>query len=176
MSETDKKQLPLWVRRAAEQNGSDAVQLLARIDELLYDGWQPSKVMRELAIPEQQERSLEIYARDKFQYRMVIAPMARLRENIAQGAAQMSPDFVKLFGLCMQQSLGEADLKQRQRMAEIIVAFLDRTERIAQRAEELDAAKQKNSGGSTESAEDMLRRVARDVFNVERPVAASGGK
>ena len=172
-----KPAFPLWVTRAAEAAGWEPAVLMGQIDELLYDGWQPAKVRSKLEIPEQQERSLEEYAK-KYRYRRVIAPMTRIREALVGGAEPLSRDCVKLFGLVLQQALSEGtDEGKRQRAAEIMLEYMDRVERIGQRAETLsekaDANEAKQSGGTAESAEEMLRRVARDIFGVERPVGGS---
>ncbi len=164
---------PKWVVKAAEAVGWEPGVLLGQIDELLYDGWQPSKVRSKLEIPEQQERSLEQYA-VKYRYRRVIAPMTRIREELVGGAEPLSKDCVKLFGLVMQQALSEGtDEGKRQRAAEIMLEYMDRVERIGQRAETLNVeleAQQSKTAGPAESAEEMLRRVARDIFGVEPPV------
>jgi len=163
--------------KAAEGAGWEPAVLLGQIDELLYDGWQPSKVRAKLEIPEQQERSLEQYA-VKYRYRRVIAPMTRIREELVHGAEPLSKDCVKLFGLVMQQALAEGtDEGKRQRAAEIMLEYMDRVERIGQRAESLGEqleAQQSKTAGPAESAEEMLRRVARDIFGVERQVALQG--
>src|SRR3972149_3132959 len=99
-------QIPRWVVKAAEAASWDPAVLLTQIDELLYDGWQPSKVRAKLEIPEQQERSLEQYA-TKYRYRRVLAPRPGVREPRGGGAEPLSRDCVKLFGLVMQQSLAE---------------------------------------------------------------------
>lgn len=158
--------------RAAEAVGWEPRVLLEQIDELLYDGWQPSAVRRKLEIPEQQERSLEQYA-VKYRYRRVIAPMARIRESLVSGAEGVSKDCVKLFGLVLSQALSDGvDEGKRQRAAEIMLEYMDRVERIGQRTETLDAAENKPSTAPVENAEEMLRRVARDIFGVERPGTA----
>jgi len=169
-----KPAFPLWVTRAAEAVGREPEALLGQIDELLYDGWQPSKVRSKLQIPEQQESSLEAYAK-KYRYRRVIAPLTRIREALVGGAEPLSKDCVKLFGLVMQQSLAEGtDEGKRQRAAEIMLEYMDRVERIGQRAEtlskEADATETKQSGGPAESAEEMLRRVAHifDIYGIKR--------
>jgi len=169
--DSPKSTFPLWVTRAAEAAGLEPGVLLGQIDELLYDGWQPAKVRSKLEIPEQQERSLEEYAK-KYRYRRVIAPMTRIREALVGGAEPLSKDCVKLFGLVMQQALSEGtDEGKRQRAAEIMLEYMDRVERIGQRAETLsekaDATETKQSSGPAESAEEMLRRVRRDVFGLE---------
>ena len=165
--------IPRWVVKAAEALSCEPAVLLGQIDELLYDGWQASKVRAKLALPEQQERSLEQYA-TKYRYRRVIAPMTRIREELVGGAEPLSKDCVKLFGLVMQQALCGGDEGKRQRAAEIMLEYMDRVERIGQRAEtrneKLDAD-QTRTGGPAESAEEMLRRVARDIFGVDRPAA-----
>jgi hypothetical protein len=175
---SSKPAFPLWVTRAAEAAGLEPGVLMGQIDELLYDGWQPAKVRSKLEIPEQQERSLEEYAK-KYRYRRVIAPMTRIREALVAGAEPLSKDCVKLFGLVMQQSLAEGtDEGKRQRAAEIMLEYMDRVERIGQRAEILsekaDANEAKQSGGPAESAEDMLRRVRRDVYGIESPAGGNG--
>lgn len=148
--------------------GWEPAVLLGQIDELLYDGWQPSAVRRKLEIPEQQERSLEQYA-VKYRYRRVLAPMARVREALVGGADSVSKDCVKLFGLVLSQALSEGvDEGKRQRAAEIMLEYMDRVERIGQRTETLDAAGKANESKPIENVEDMLRRVARDIFGVER--------
>ena len=172
--ETPQPSVPRWVVKAAEALSCEPAVLLGQIDELLYDGWQASKVRAKLALPEQQERSLEQYA-TKYRYRRVIAPMTRIREELVGGAEPLSKDCVKLFGLVMQQALcGGTDEGKRQRAAEIMLEYMDRVERIGQRAEtrneKLDA-QQTQTAGPTESAEEMLRRVARDIFGVDQPAA-----
>ena len=173
-----KPAFPLWVVRAAEAVGLEPGVLLGQIDELLYNGWQPAKVRSKLEIPEQQERSLEQYA-TKYRYRRVIAPITRIREALVAGAEPLSKDCVKLFGLVMQQALSEGtEDGKRQRAAEIMLEYMDRVERIGQRTEtlskEADASEARQSGGPAESAEEMLRRVARDIFGVDRPVGLQG--
>jgi hypothetical protein len=72
----------------------------------------------------------------------------------------------------MQQALCGGDEGKRQRTAEIMMEYMDRVERIGQRAEtrneKLDAD-QTQTAGPAESAEEMLRRVARDIYGVDRP-------
>ena len=168
--------IPRWVVKAAEALSCEPAVLLGRIDELLYDGWQASKVRAKLEIPEQQERSLEQYA-TKYRYRRVIAPMARIREVLVSGAEPLSKDCVKLFGLVMQQALcGGMGAGKLQRAAEVMLEYLDRVERIGQRAETLNeklGADQTKTAGPAESAEEMLRRVRRDIYGIESPAGGS---
>jgi len=176
-SDNQKPAIPVWVTRAAEAAGWEPGILLGQIDELLYDGWQPAKVRSKLEIPEQQESSLEHYAR-KYRYRRVIAPMTRIREALVGGAEPLSKDCVKLFGLVMQQALSEGtDEGKRQRAAEIMLEYMDRVERIGERAETLSekasANETKQSTGTAESAEDMLRHVANDIYGLEFPAGGS---
>lgn len=166
--------IPRWVTRAAEAVGWEPHVLLGQIDELLYDGWQPSAVRRKLEIPEQQERSLEQYA-TKYRYRRVIAPMTRIRESLVGGAEAVSKDCVKLFGLVLSQALSaDVDEGKRQRAAEIMLEYMDRVERIGQRTETLDANENRKIDAPVENVEAMLDRVAFDVFGVERPAAVRG--
>lgn len=167
MSDTENKAIPRWVARAAEAVGWEPRVLLDQIDELLFDGWQPSAVRRKLEIPEQQERSLEQYAA-KYRYRRVLAPMARIREALTAGADAVSKDCVRLFGMVLSQALSDGvDEGKRQRAAEIMLEYMDRVERIGQRTEAMDAADKSKPSGPSENVEDMLRRVARDIFGVD---------
>ena len=160
--------IPRWLVNAAEGAQREPGELWERINALLRDGWQPAAVRRELSIPEQQERSLEELGR-KYRYRRVIAPMSRLRETLSAGAASMGPNVVKLFGMVLAQALSpDTEENKRQRAADILVDFLAHVERIGQRAEESEREQDASPTGPTENAEQMLNRIARDVFGLVR--------
>ena len=146
--------IPRWAKPLGEKTWG-------RIKELLYDGWQPRAVMRDLKLPESKLRSLTLLAR-KYRYRRVIAPVSRLREALAGGVAAMGTDTLKLLQMAIQQGL--TDEKKSARVAQMLGEFVDRVERLAQRAEEAEARqKREETGDSKTDAIAAFREAVRSV-------------
>jgi hypothetical protein len=168
--------MPTWVKRAAEANGSEPGILLERINELLYDGYQPSAVMSELGIPEQQERSLEVYAR-KYSHRRILAPVARLREALAEGVAALSPKTLDLLRLVVEQGLSpECSESKRSRSAEVIGKFCELMLGEAGKAEASDEATKgrADEGKVVERLSDEAMAQIRGIYGL--PAGGGGGK
>jgi hypothetical protein len=132
-------EIPRWVKTAGEAIGSDAAALFEQVNQLLYDGNQPAAVMRELGIPEQQERSLELHAR-KFSHRRILAPIARMREVLAEGVMALTPQTVKLLQLVVEQGLNPTCSEdKRSRSAEVIGKFSELMLKESRKVEERQA-------------------------------------
>jgi len=168
--------IPRWVRTAAEAIGSDAATLLERINELLYDGYQPAAVMSELGIPEQQERSLEIYGR-KYSHRRILAPIARLREVLAEGVMALSPKTVELLRLVVEQGLSpECSENKRNRSAEVIGKFAELMLAEGRKAEDREAEKtvKVEVTNKVEKLSDEAMAQIRGIYGL--PAPGGGGK
>jgi hypothetical protein len=83
-----------------------------RVNELLYDGWQPAAVHRELGLPDSKLRSLQQYAR-RFKHRRILAPVSKLSELLAAGSLELGPDFLKVLRVTIDQGLSDPDKTQR---------------------------------------------------------------
>ena len=134
---SEEQDIPRWAEPLGEETWG-------RINELLYEGWQPRAVLRELKLPANKRSSLTVLAR-KYRYRRIIAPVSRLREALADGVAGMGNDTVKLLQMAVQQGL--TDETKSARVAQILGEFVDRVEAIAQRAEKTELEKKRAEAG-----------------------------
>jgi hypothetical protein len=151
-----RRAIPRWARELPE-----AEDTWRRINELLYDGWQPAAVRRELNIPDSKKASLELYA-NKYRYRRVLAPVSRLREELARGTAALAPDTVKLLRMVVEQSLSPgAELDRINRSAALIGKFIVLVENMGRSAEEQEAKREQADSGQTAAVDpgDALRRM-----------------
>ncbi len=115
---------------------------LERINELLYNGWQPSAVRRELELPESKRRSLEIHAR-KYRHRRVLAPLARLNELLAGGAEAIGPDYLKLLGMVIEQAL--TDETKRVRTAGVLGKFFGKIMEVGAKHQEAEERRERDA-------------------------------
>ena len=122
-NETD---MPRW----AEELGAETWQ---RINELLYEGWQPAAVRRELDIPDSKKRSLEVHAR-KYRHRRILAPLARLNELLAGGAESIGPDYLTLLRMVIEQGL--TDETKCVRTAAVLGKFFGKILEVGAKQEE----------------------------------------
>ena len=161
------QEIPRW----AVDLGEDAWE---RINTLLYDGWQPRAVARELGIPEGKLSSLTVHAR-KYRYRRILAPVSRLRECLAEGTAAITPDTIKLLRVAVEQSLSPGvDLDKINRTAEVLSKFMAAVEQMGQRAEagERERQRDESSTGVRIDPDEILRRIL-DKYDI-RSVGGDG--
>lgn len=152
MTNESKANIPRWAHGLGDETWE-------RINELLYEGWQPSAVRKELRIPDRHKRSLELYAR-KYRHRRVLAPLARLSEVLASGMEGLGPDFVTLLRLCLEQAL--SNTKVQPRMAAVLGKIIGKMLDIGADKEEAEATrereqrKQEITGDAAEAMRQLL--------------------
>ena len=79
---------PQDIPRWAKELGKGKWQSL---NDLLYEGWRPSDVMRRLKLPASKKRSLEECAK-KYRHRRILAPLSKMRELVVRGATEAGPE------------------------------------------------------------------------------------
>ena len=154
MANDEGKDRPLWARKLSQKTWE-------RVNELLYEGWQPAAVRRELKIPARHKRSLELYAR-KFRSRRVLAPLARLSELIAGGVEQLGPDFLKLLRLATEQALSNP--KMQARMAAVLSKFMAGMLKLGAETQEAESKREREEQSQqvTSDAAETMRRMLAD--------------
>jgi hypothetical protein len=153
---TDGTDIPRWAGELGQETWD-------RINELLYDGWQPAAVRRELKIPETHKRSLEMYAR-KFSHRIVLAPLARLTETLASGCADLGPEFIRLLRLCVNQAM--TNPKAQPRVAAILGRIMGKILEIGAGKEEAQARREEQR---------QREHIGRDYAEAMRRILADYG-
>ena len=128
-----------------------------RINELLYEGWQPAAVMRELKLPHNKKRSLEVHAR-RYRNRRILAPLARLNELLAGGAEGIGPDYLKLLRMVVDQAL--TDEKKGIRAAAILGKFFGKIIEVGAKHEAIEAEREKETRGAADPQEVVAQILA----------------
>jgi len=152
--------IPRWANELGQEKW-------ARIKELLYEGWQPAAVRRELDIPEKKKRSLEQFA-GRYRHRRIMAPLTRLAEMLAGGALSMGPDYLRILGLVVSQGLSTDDESKRQKAAAILSKFMGKVMQIGAEHEAAEAERQQEERTTDErlDASAVMRQVL-DRYGVQ---------
>lgn len=146
-----------------------------RVNELLYEGWQPAAVRHALDIPEIKKRSLEKYA-ERYRHRRIMAPVTRLAELLAGGALEMGPDFLKLLNMVVSQGLsGGDDARRSQRAAAILAKFMATLLKMGAEHETAEIERQRQEAGEGARGRVDPAEIMRKVL-AEYGVKFEGGK
>jgi len=130
-----------------------------RLNDLLYEGWQPAAVRRELQIADNKKRSLEQYAR-RFRNRRILAPVGKLAEMIANGSVELGPDFLRLLRMVIEQGL--SDEHKSQRAAATLGKFFGKVLEVGARTEAAETERERDNReqGTLDAAAAMKRMLA----------------
>lgn len=113
------------------------------LNELLYEGWRPSDVMRKLKIPASKRRSLELYAK-KYRHRRILAPLSKMRELIVRGATEAGPKAMTALRVMVAEAVNdEIEPTRRQRAISVLLQVFELAERIGQGAEKAEAERKR---------------------------------
>lgn len=144
-SETTKK-IPRWASKFTTETWE-------RINELLYKGWRPSDVHRELKLPARCKRSLETHAR-KYAHRRILAPLTTLRELIVRGAQEAGPDTMEAIRIMLSDAINyDSDPKRRERAVSILLDLFGKAESIGQAQEQAQQQKQDTKESKSETTD-----------------------
>ncbi len=116
------------------------VETWDRANELFYEGWQPSAVMRALGIPESKRRSLQALGK-KYKNRVMLAPLTRFAEMLAGGAEELGPKVLDLLRMCIEQAL--SDDTKLLRTAAMFDRFVGRMLELKAKHEEAEAQRER---------------------------------
>ncbi len=160
--------IPRW----AKPLGTDTWE---RINELLYEGWDLSDLMRKLKIPDSKKRSLQVHAR-KFGPRRRLLQFAMFKDALVAGAADMGSDFARAMTLIAKCAVSE-DVKTstQQRACDLMNTFAKTIEGLMKVDAEAEQKRERDEKGTTEQVDvdEALRRIL-DVYGVRRPEDRNG--
>ncbi len=152
---THETDIPRWARPLGTETWES-------INEKLYEGWQPAAVHKSLSLPPDKLRSLQEHGK-RYRNRRVLAPLARLAEMLASGAAEMGPDYLDLLKLVISQALTSEDESKRQRAAGMLGKFFAKVLDVG--AEHQVAEDKRESADATKKPVDA-EAVAAEIMDV----------
>lgn len=154
MTRRDTQDIPRWAKELGQETWE-------RINELLYEGWRPCDVMRELHIPEKKKGSLIQHGK-KYRHRRILAPLLLLREQIVQGALELAPDTRTAMRIVIAEAINrDTESHRRQRATSTMLQVFELAEKIGRAAEEAEGDRKRDEDEREQKIDvnEAVRRV-----------------
>lgn len=152
------ERIPGWARELG-------VRGWARLNQLLFDGWQITALRKEMGLPQSRHNSLQQYAEQRYSDRRIAAPVAAVREALASGMTKIMPDLLTAAKMIVDDAKDQS-LKPEQRLnaANLVARLVEQVERMGRNAE-MKELEQRKIEKTTVAAIDP-REIVRQVYDI----------